>query len=661
MEQTTIKDIYNKNERGANLYGSIVNWLMCVVVIVTSAIMAYRDVRGISFTGVLAFTTEILLILSVNLYIYWRKGKGAMFRYIMVLTMLIAGTINSFVMLRMMWCFFVLPIIFSISYCKPRFTMFVGIISSIWSYTLGFLLIKFGLHAERYVNLDYIMLSEPTTVDLREGYFGIFAPVMESGNVDIPLILEEYFAQNLTNLLIFLLVTYVSVIVARRYSYNIQMRLQSIEMSTAIMEQKEKELNQQKQIEDIHSLNKQLKQQQDVFTKSLVEMENANKAKTSFINNMSHEIRTPMNAIIGYTAMAAANLDNKDQVQEYVSKISKSSQYLLSLINDVLDLNSIESGKLKLEEKPTHLSEVLNNLRIIIMGAINANELTFEIEPTEVKQDVVYCDGLRLNQIMINLVRNAVKFTEAGDKVSVRLVQLASKDQYHATYEFHVMDNGKGMTPDVINHLFDGFAYESSSRLSYERATGLGMVFAKQLIDMMEGNIRIISEPNKGSEVIVSLPFRIAMNQSTSVEKIKNENGQMSCEGMRILLTEDNELNQEIIATQLQSKGFMVDIAVDGLEAVSKIMNSPAGTYNFVLMDVMMPRMNGYEATMNIRAIPDDIKSQIPIIAVSANAFEEDKEAARKAGMNGHIAKPIVPESLVTEILRILNVSCGKK
>ena len=513
--------------------------------------------------------------------------------------------------------------------------------------------------------------------------------------------------------------------------------------------------------------------------------ETANRAKSTFLSNMSHDIRTPMNAVIGFTTLAVSNIDNKEKVRDYLGKILSSSNHLLSLINDVLDMSRIESGKIHLEETEVSLSDMLHDLKTIISGHIYAKQLELYMDAMDVTDEDVYCDKTRLNQVLLNLLSNAIKFTPAGGTVSVRLKQFPGTKKGSGLYEIRVKDSGIGMSQEFIQRIFSPFERERTSTVSRTQGTGLGMAITKNIVDMMGGTIEVRTEQGKGTEFIVRLPLRIQSEQR-SIEKIAEledlkalvvDDDFNTCDsvtkmlvkvGMRsewtlsgkeavlrarqsmelgdafhayiidwrlpdmngievtrqirslgddtpiiiltaydwsdievearaagvnafcakplfmsdiretlmaaigqkqtgaedrilpeagpyfrgrcILLVEDNELNREIAEEILKQYGFLVDIAENGAVAVEKVKNSAPGTYDLVLMDIQMPVMNGYEATEQIRALEDPALAKIRILAMTANAFDEDRKKALKCGMDGFMSKPIVMEELIREL-----------
>ena len=531
------------------------------------------------------------------------------------------------------------------------------------------------------------------------------------------------------------------------------------------------------------------KQVNQALSDAVAAAETANRAKSTFLSNMSHDIRTPMNAIIGFTTLAISNLDDKERVKDYLTKTLASSNHLLSLINDVLDMSRIESGKLHLEEVEVNLSDVLHDLKTIVSGQVHAKQLELYMDAMDVTDEDVCCDKTRLNQILLNLLSNAIKFTPAGGTVSVRVRQLAGQVRGCGQYEFRIKDNGIGMSPEFAKKIFEPFERERTSTVSRIQGTGLGMAITKNIVDMMGGTIEVQTAQGKGSEFIIRVPLRV-QTEHRPVEKITELEGLKAlvvdddfntCDsvtkmlvkvGMRaewtlsgkeavlrarqsiemsdvyhayiidwrlpdmngievtrqirslnddtpiiiltaydwsdieveakaagvtafcskpmflsdlretlmralgqkltdapqellpeknadfqdrhILLVEDNELNREIAQEILREYGFRVDTAENGEVAVEKVSTAAPGSYDLVLMDVQMPVMDGYTATRKIRALDDPARAKLPILAMTANAFDEDRRNALESGMNGFLSKPIVIGDLVQELRKIL-------
>ena len=531
------------------------------------------------------------------------------------------------------------------------------------------------------------------------------------------------------------------------------------------------------------------KQVNQALSNAVAAAETANRAKSTFLSNMSHDIRTPMNAIIGFTTLAISNIDDKDRVKDYLAKALTSSNHLLSLINDVLDMSRIESGKIHLEEVEVNLSDVLHDLKTIVNGQIYAKQLELYMDVMDVTDEDVYCDKTRLNQILLNILSNAIKFTPAGGTVSVRVRQLAGKVHGCGQYEFRVKDNGIGMSPEFAQKIFDPFERERTSTVSQIQGTGLGMSITKNIVDMMGGAISVQTAQGRGSEFIICLPMRTqaehrpvekiteleglkalvvdddfntcdsvtrmlvkvgmraewtlsgkeavlrarqaiemgdvyhayiidwrlpdmngievtrqirSLNDNTPIiiltaydwsdieveakaagvtafcskpmfmsdlrETLMSAIGQKQTDatqdllpeknvgfmGKHILLVEDNELNREIALEILREYGFRVDTAENGAVAVEKVSTAAPGSYDLLLMDVQMPVMDGYTATQQIRALDDPDRAKLPILAMTANAFDEDRRNALESGMTGFLSKPIVIGDLVQELRKIL-------
>ncbi len=395
--------------------------------------------------------------------------------------------------------------------------------------------------------------------------------------------------------------------------------------------------------QNIDSIIEEERMQQKIISQALEAANQSNQAKTTFLNSMSHDIRTPLNAITGFTALALNHVGNSDMVKSYLSKVTVASTHLLALINDVLDMSRIESGHVELEEKPVSLLKIDEDLETIISHDVRAKGLLLHFETEDMPHPYVLLDPMRVKKVMLNILSNAAKFTREGGEVRFWVEEIENAEEGVGLYRFHVKDTGIGMSKDYISHVFEPFSREETATISGIPGTGLGMSIAKSLVTLMRGTITVESEVGKGTHFMVTIPAKIVgedRTQETEREESK-ERIEKIVEDRRVLLVEDNELNREIGEELLEMAGFTVDTAEDGRVAVAKVKDSPAGTYDVILMDIQMPIMNGYEATREIRLLPDGKKAGIPIFALTANAFEEDRRHAAQAGMNGHIAKPI--------------------
>ena len=381
--------------------------------------------------------------------------------------------------------------------------------------------------------------------------------------------------------------------------------------------------------------------------------ESANAAKSSFLNNMSHDIRTPMNAIIGFTNIALKH-SPPPEIKNCLDKISDSSEHLLALINDVLDISRIESGKIKFVPEAVDITEVSDSVLTIMDGYLSNRNITFKTELTEPKTPFVLTDAVRVREVLVNILGNAVKFTQDGGTITFAVSYLPGIDDRHVNVRYRISDTGIGMSEEFVDHIFDEFSQEEHGARTQYQGTGLGMAITKRYVDLMGGTISVESKKGVGSTFIVELPMEIT--DACEVKKKDYSVGKMDLTGLKILLAEDNDLNAEIAMVQLEELGIQITRASDGEEAVRIFAENPQGTFNLILMDVMMPKMNGYEATKAIRSLPNrPDAAAIPIIAMTANAFAEDVQASLDAGMNGHLSKPIVMDEVIKAIARNLN------
>ena len=379
------------------------------------------------------------------------------------------------------------------------------------------------------------------------------------------------------------------------------------------------------------------------------EAQHANQAKTRFLFNMSHDIRTPMNAIIGYTQLLENNLDNKKQALDYISKLKSSSTILLSLINYILEMTQIESGKLDLKKEIGDLDDLVKNINVVVEPLIKEKKLHYSYH-LEIKHHHIICDKTKLREIVLNILSNAIKYTPEGGNVEL-LIQEISFENNKVKYHFIIIDNGIGMKEDFLPHIFEEFAREKTSTESKVPGVGLGLPIVKSLIDMMNGTIQVESKLNKGTKFTVELSFLTSLQ----VENVNERNtSTLDFSGKHILLVEDNELNAEIGIELLNTFKVIIDLAKNGEECIKILEKMPEGYYDLILMDIQMPIMDGYEATKIIRSF-NNKNAQIPIIAMTANAFEEDRKHALQLGMNEHLAKPVDIEKLKDVLTKYFN------
>lgn len=393
--------------------------------------------------------------------------------------------------------------------------------------------------------------------------------------------------------------------------------------------------------------------QKEELRKAYIQAENASKAKTDFLNSMSHDIRTPMNVILGYNQLMKKKLSDPVLV-DYQKKIEQSGNLLLSIINDVLNMARIESGKSVLVESSESIVDMVEEVSNVFGAMAKEKEIVFDTK-MDIKHKQVLCDCTKVKEILVNLIGNAIKYTPNGGHVTVDIKEFECSKEGYGTYQVQIIDTGIGMSESFIPTLFDAFTREATSDII---GTGLGMPIVKKLVDMMGGTIDVESKLGKGSTFTITIDHKLGNEEK---DKVKQEDlvvSKHSLEGKHVLLAEDNELNAEFSKIILEDCGLHVDLARDGLECVGKVIQKPVGSYDFILMDIQMPNMNGYLATQKIRAIPE--KNTIPIIAMSANAFDEDKKQALKAGMNGYISKPIDMDKLQSQIIEILKQKAGQ-
>lgn len=387
--------------------------------------------------------------------------------------------------------------------------------------------------------------------------------------------------------------------------------------------------------------------------KAVLEAKNANEAKTRFLFNMSHDIRTPMNAIIGFSELLEKHIDEKDKAIDYLGKIKSSSNFLLSLINYVLEMARIESGKLALKEEVGCVTELIESLTDVFEPGVKKKFITYSCE-TDIQHKYVIGDETKVREIFINIIGNSVKYTPEGGKISVSVKEEPFEKENYIAYRIIVEDNGIGMSKEYLPHIFEEFSREHTSTESKVTGTGLGLPIVKSLIDMMGGTIEVESQLGCGTKMNVVLPFELASEKQILEEKQKEkEKISDSILGKRVLLAEDNELNAEIAMTVLKENGLKAERAANGKQCMEMLKKMPGDYYDMILMDIQMPEMDGYEATRRIRNL-DDARADIPIVAMTANAFEEDRQKALESGMNAHVSKPVDMNMLFKVMVQIL-------
>ena len=404
----------------------------------------------------------------------------------------------------------------------------------------------------------------------------------------------------------------------------------------------------------IYSIFRIIRKRQQLAETEKTRAEDVSRAKSIFLSNMSHDIRTPMNAITGYTALALRKNDLPEDTKTYLEKIDASSKHLLSLINDILDMSRIESGKMELDPAPADLVKMMDEIYDVFIMQMQIKKLTYTVDSSGITDRYAVFDKNRLNRVLMNLISNALKFTPENGTITVTLTETGKTDA-GVKYELRVKDNGIGMSPEFAEHVFEAFERERDKTVDQIQGTGLGMSITKSIVDMMNGKIRVETEKGKGTEFIIDLSFPEATDDEIA-ELTKQEGAateEVDFSGMRLLLAEDNPINKEIAFMILEEAGFTVEHAENGKIALDMIESSEPGRFDAVLMDVQMPVMNGYDAAKAIRSL-DPERAKVPIIAMSANAFAEDVQEALAAGMDAHIAKPIDIKVMMDTLSKVL-------
>ena len=387
----------------------------------------------------------------------------------------------------------------------------------------------------------------------------------------------------------------------------------------------------------------------------LKKVKKADEAKSLFISSMSHDLRIPMSSSIGFTDLAYDNAENPEKTREYLKKVRSSNEHLLTLVNDIIDVNRIENGNISIKEEAYNLYSVAAGIDEMVRPEIEAKKITFATDFSGIIDENVYCDKLHIKQIFFNIFSNAVKFTDPGGNIKFEIIQLKCDQPGYGLYEFRVRDSGIGIGADFMPYVFEPFTRENSVGVNKTTGAGLGLTITKQIIDMMDGSIAVKSEPFSGAEFIVRLRFKLASTGATLGSRNNDyEVFTDKFQGRKLLLVEDNGLNREMEKDLLEECGFIVNDVDDGTVAVAVMEQAKAGEYAAIIMDVQMPNMDGYEATRLIRKMPDPAIARIPIVAMTANAFNEDRMKSREAGMNAHITKPIDMDKLLKVLDKLI-------
>jgi len=430
-----------------------------------------------------------------------------------------------------------------------------------------------------------------------------------------------------------------------------------------IIQDIDEEVAREKLTEEKLAALEELEKSQIALKQALLDAEKANLSKSRFLSSMSHDIRTPMNAIVGFTDLAIEKIDDKEVVRDYLGKIQTSGAHLLSLINDILDMNKIESGNVTIQPAKHNLVDLLNKQVEMLQSTIVEKNLTLEMDLSEIANPLVKIDRLRLSQILINCIGNSIKFTPPGGKITVDVREIPTKIVKQSKFQFIIKDTGIGMSKQFLTHVFEPFSREKTSTISQIQGSGLGMAISKNLVDMMDGTFNINSAINEGTTYIITLPLEICTPDEEQpigvLEKgnQKIDNILSSISGMHFLLVDDNNVNRVLAKAVLNGKNITIDEAINGQEAIDILLANPADTFDLILMDIQMPVMDGYEATAQIRNLDNAQLASIPILAMTADAFEDDKKKCLAAGMNGHLAKPFKVNDLIYALSDVLGIS----
>lgn len=618
--------ILSKNEAEANLLAGNILLGMTAMTVLFMFIMPFFLLSGDVINEFMIGYSIIdnLLRILMFFYIRYKKGVGKGIKWMVVLYFMIFPLFISIIYMRMVWIFFVFPILIITRYYDVKAVILTGIAACgdliVSAFVYSIISIQLGMWDPFYIEIE-----KDVTIELKNEYYSLGRALSRIKDyISFENSYKVLIFETLMQIIIMVMIIYVMVNIAKHGK-----RIIDVEIDASISKIKAENLAK--------------------VAETLKKVEAANNAKTEFLFNMSHDIRTPMNAIIGFADIAEKNEGNQERVSDCVAKIKRSGVQLLELINDVLELSRIEAGQAEVKCEPCDVRITTSGLSDVFESLLNQKDITFKND-INIENCYAKIDRQHINQVVFNIMSNAIKYTKEGGRVNCKLEQIPCNSQTHVVYRWTISDTGVGMSKEYLEHAFERFSREQNTTTSGIEGTGLGLAMVNDLIKLMNGTIKIESEKGKGTTMSFDIPCELCSKDD--LPKNKSRNAFYDFTGKRILIVEDNELNREILTDTLEGMGFTVDEAINGEDSLRVIKEKGPNYFFAVLMDIQMPVMDGYEATQEIRqAYP---QSQIPIIAVSANAFEEDKRKSKERGMNNHIAKPINTDELI-EALELIS------
>ncbi len=624
MEDVSRK-ILSRNEAEANLLaGNIMLGLtilsLLFIFVLPSVLLDGPEINEFSVTySIIDNSLRILLFVVIRM----RKGEGKFIKWIIVIYFMIFPLFISIMYMRILWTLFFIPVLIITRYYDVKAVIITGVISGINMIVSAFLYAKVSIWMG-LLDPFYIEIGKETTINLKVEYYSLGHALGKVYDcVSFEKSAKVLIFETLIQIIIFIAVLYIMVNIAKNGK-----RIVDVEIDASISKMKAENLAR--------------------VAETLKQVEAANNAKTEFLFNMSHDIRTPMNAIIGFAEIAEKNENNPERVADCVSKIKRSGVQLLELINDVLELSRIEAGQTEFKCEACDVRMTTSSLSDVFESLLSQKDITFDNE-ADIQNFYAKIDRQHVNQVVFNIISNAIKYTKEGGHVKCLLEQIPCNSETHAVYRWTVSDNGMGMSKEYVEHAFERFSREENTTTSGIEGTGLGLAMVNDLVKLMNGTVKIDSEKGIGTTISFEIPCEICTEED--LPKNRRTNACVDFKGKKILIVEDNELNREILTDALERMEFTVDEAVNGEDSLRVIKEKGPNFYYAVLMDIQMPVMDGYHATKEIReSYP---QSKIPIIAVSANAFEEDKKKSREQGMDDHIAKPINMEELIEALEKI--------